>query len=131
MQYYPGLRSATLQDLTCGGVIIRVGNANGSTIFGPILGSWRAVEITHCAITYRLLLILGFAFSWAVTVPMALLQGPPEWMILATFAPIFAALLVNTIATKRFRFWHSPVDWTRLLCGSAVGAALIVVATLS
>ena len=59
---------------------------------------------------------------------MVLLQGPPQWTVLATCAPTLAALVVSRITTGRFRFWTSAVDWTRLVCGSAAGAALVVTA---
>src|SRR5262249_31607446 len=72
--------------------------------------------------------VLAFVFSWVVTVPMVLLQGTPQWTMLATFAPTLAALVVSRIATGRFRFWTFPVDWTRLVCGCAAGAALVVTA---
>jgi membrane protease YdiL (CAAX protease family) len=71
---------------------------------------------------------LAFAFSWVVTVPMVFLQGPPQWTVLATSAPTLAALVVSRITTGRFRFWTFAVDWTRLVCGSAAGAALVVTA---
>lgn len=44
---------------------------------------------------------LAFALSWAVTIPMVLLHGPPQWMVLATFGPTIAALMVSRFTTTR------------------------------
>lgn len=52
--------------------------------------------------------VLAFSLSWVVAIPMVLLQGPPQWMVLATFAPVIAALAVSRTATGGFKFWTSP-----------------------
>jgi membrane protease YdiL (CAAX protease family) len=75
--------------------------------------------------------VLAFSLSWVVTIPMVLLHGPPQWMVLATFAPTIAALAVSRTATGSFKFWTSPASWTgwtRLVGGALAGAALVIIA---
>ena len=72
--------------------------------------------------------VLAFAFAWAVTVPVVLFQAEPEWIVLATFGPALATLVVKRIAEGRFRFWPSRVNWARALVGAAAGAALVIIA---
>lgn len=74
---------------------------------------------------------LAFALSWAVTIPMVLLQGPPEWMVLATFGPTIAALAVSRVAAGSYKFWAGSagsIDWMRQVTGAAAGVALVVFA---
>lgn len=74
---------------------------------------------------------LAFALSWAVTIPMVLLHGPPQWMVLATFGPTIAALMVSRFATGSYRFWARRAgsrDWVRHCCAAAAGVALVIIA---
>jgi uncharacterized protein len=74
---------------------------------------------------------LAFLLSWAVTIPMVLLDGPPQWMVLATFGPMIAALAVSRIATGSFKFWMESAvsaNWIRQVSGIAAGVALVVIA---
>ena len=74
---------------------------------------------------------LAFLLSWAVTIPMMLLHGPPQWTILATLGPTIAALAVSRVATGSYNFWNAStdsIDWIRQFSGTAAGVALVVIA---
>jgi uncharacterized protein len=74
---------------------------------------------------------LAFALSWAVMIPMVLLHGPPQWMVLATFGPTIAALTVSRFATGSYGFWTRQAgsrDWIRHCSGAAAGVALVIIA---
>lgn len=72
--------------------------------------------------------VLAFAFSWAVTIPMVIFRGPPQWTVLATFGPAIAALAVNRIAIGKFRFWTCNARWPRIAIAAAAGVVLGVTA---
>ncbi|MBN8731862.1 MAG: CPBP family intramembrane metalloprotease [Acidobacteria bacterium] len=74
---------------------------------------------------------LAFSLSWAVMIPMVLLHGPPQWMILATFGPTIAALAVSRVATGSYNFWMASagsIKWIRQVSAAVAGVALVVIA---
>jgi membrane protease YdiL (CAAX protease family) len=59
---------------------------------------------------------------------MILFHRPPEFIIIATFAPTVAALVTHRLATGNYRAFRIRSTWPRTLSASAVGFGLIVVA---
>jgi len=74
-----------------------------------------------------LFFILAYGFSWLVFVPMVLLQGAPQWTILASFGPTIAALIVHRLATGNYRFLPPQSGGARTLGTSAAGIAILIV----
>jgi membrane protease YdiL (CAAX protease family) len=71
---------------------------------------------------------LAYALAWSVFLPMIFFHRPPEFIIIATFAPTVAALVTHRLATGNYRAFRIRSTWPRTLSASATGFGLIVVA---
>jgi membrane protease YdiL (CAAX protease family) len=71
---------------------------------------------------------LAYALAWGVFLPMIFFHRPPEFIIIATFAPTVAALVTHRLATGNYRAFRIRNTWPRTLSASAIGFGLIGVA---
>jgi uncharacterized protein len=71
---------------------------------------------------------LAYALAWSVFLPMVFFDHPPEFIIIATFAPTVAALVTHRLASGNYRAFRIRSTWPRTLSASAIGFGLIVVA---
>lgn len=62
---------------------------------------------------------------------MVVLEGPPQWTVLATFGPAITAFAVSRAETGSYKCWQASggsLGWIRYVCEAAVGVALVVLA---
>ena len=74
-----------------------------------------------------LFFILAYLLSWLVFLPMVLLEGPIQLVILASFGPSLAATITHRLGTGSFRAFHFYTTASRTLLVTALGSILIVV----
>ena len=82
------------------------------------------------AIDHPLIVFFGLAYvlAWGVFLPMIFFHRPPEFIIIATFAPTVAALVAHRLASGNYRAVRIRSTWPRTLSAGAIGIGLIVVA---
>ena len=82
----------------------------------PISGSHDLTMFFECA----------YAFSWLVSLPMALFHAPLQYTALASFGPTIASLIVHRRQAGNFRAFRIFANWRRTLVTSGLGIALVV-----
>jgi membrane protease YdiL (CAAX protease family) len=94
----------------------------------PLAGR-RLSRLRQVALNYPLtaFVVLAYSCSWLLFAPMIIEGGViPALIVAASFGPSVAAVSVHWLATGGFRAFRFASSWPRVLLGSTLGFALVV-----